>query len=434
MFLTQQGGILGPFAWVFGKILDILYSILADGNGVTNLGLCLIVFTIVVKVILIPINYKSSKSAKINSLIQPEMAKIQKKYKDKKDQVSMMKQQEEIQNLYSKYGTSMTSGCLPALIQLPIIMGLYRVIQNIPAYVGKIKEIYTPIAQAILDKQGSNTQQFLVNYVEENNISGASYAARRMELLEAIDVNNVIDVISNIGVTDLTNIIKEIGMQDVLMANVDKINDIYSFALGINISEAPGYRLTWALVIPFISVIFNFISMKISMVKTGDNENNDSTDSTMAATNNVMKSMMYFTPLMSLFIGITLPAGIGIYWAASAIIGVFIQIGMNLYFKHCNMDKLLERQVAKAEKKKAKRAGKQSFLQKMMDSSEEMQKELEKQQAMKKNAAAHLKSYVPSEKSQQAVENKQGKKYKEGSIGSKANIMMNYNYNNKEEN
>ncbi len=432
MFLTQQGGLLGPFAWIFGKLLDILYSVLADSNGVTNLGICLILFTIIVKVILIPINYKSSKSAKINTLIQPEMAKIQKKYKDKKDQVSMMKQQEEIRDLYDRYGTSMTSGCLPALIQFPIIMGLYRVIQNIPAYVGKIKEIYMPIAQAILDNYKGDTQQFLVDYVEQNKISGASYAAKRLEVLENIDANNVIDVISNIGVSDLSKIISDMGMQDTLIKNVDKINDIYSFGLGINISEAPGYRLTWALVIPFISVIFNFISMKISMVKTGEN-GNEPTDATAAATNNAMKSMMYFTPLMSLFIGITLPAGIGIYWAASAIIGVFIQIGMNFYFNHCNMDKLLERQVARAEKKKAKRAGKQSFLQKMMDSSEEMQKELEKQQAMKKNAAVSLKSYVPSEKSQKAVENRQGKKYKEGSIGSKANIMMNYNHN-KEEN
>ena len=83
MFLTQQGGLLGPFAWVFGKILDLMYNLLADGNGVANLGLCIILFTVVVKVILIPMNVNTSKTSKINSLIQPEIKKIQKKYQNR---------------------------------------------------------------------------------------------------------------------------------------------------------------------------------------------------------------------------------------------------------------------------------------------------------------------------------------------------------------
>ena len=82
-------------------------------------------------------------------VIQPEIQKIQKKYKDRKDQESMLKQQQELQAVYDKYGTSMTSGCLPTLIQFPIILALYRVIQNIPAYVGKIKEMYSPIAEVL---------------------------------------------------------------------------------------------------------------------------------------------------------------------------------------------------------------------------------------------------------------------------------------------
>lgn len=423
MFLTQQGGILGPFAWVFGKILDFMYNILADGNGVANLGICIILFTIVVKLILLPMNVNTSKTSKINNMIQPEIKKIQNKYKDRKDQASMVKQQEEMQAVYDKYGTSMTGGCLPALIQFPIIMGLYRVIQNIPAYVGKIKEVFTPIAQAIIDKQGSNAQQYLIDYVNKNEITTVSYAMGDFEKLETVGVDNIIDVLSNMGVSDLTALITDIGMKDALIANVDKINEIYSFALGINISEAPGYRLTWALLIPIISVVFNFLSIKVSMAKTEQSGN--------ATADNMMKSMMITMPLMSLFIGISMPAGIGIYWAVGAFLSVVIQIGMNIYFDHIDMDKLIEKQIAKAEKKKEKRGGKKSFMQRMMDSSEEAQKELEKQQAMRKNAASSLKSYVPSEKAQKAVDSKQGKKYKEGSIGSKANIMM--NYNNREE-
>lgn len=423
MFLTQQGGILGPFAWVFGKILDLMYNLLADGNGVANLGLCIILFTIVVKVILIPMNVNTSKTSKINSLIQPEIKKIQKKYQNKKDEASMMKQQQELQAVYDKYGTSMTGGCLPMLIQFPIIMGLYRVIQSIPAYVGKIKDVYTPIAEAILNKQGNGTQQFLIDYVNNNEITTASYAVSKFEDVAEVGVNHVIDVISNMGVTDLTALLTDLGINDMFMSNIDKINEIYSFALGINISEAPGYRLTWALLIPLVSVICNFLSIKLSMAKTG--QSGDATADSM------MKSMMITMPIMSALICITMPAGIGIYWAMGAFISIIIQIGMNMYFDHMDMDKFIEKQIAKAEKKKEKRGGKKSFMQRMMDSSEEAQRELEKQQAMRKNAANSLKSYVPSEKAQKAATNKNGKQYKKGSIGANANIMM--NYNNREE-
>ncbi len=423
MFLTQQGGILGPFAWIFGKILDLMYNLLADGNGVANLGLCIILFTVVVKVILIPMNVNTSKTSKINSLIQPEIKKIQKKYQNKKDQASMLKQQEELQAVYDKYGTSMTGGCLPMLIQFPIIMGLYRVIQCIPAYVGKIKDVYTPIAEAILKNKGNNTQQFLIDYVNDNGITTASYAISKFEDVKQISADHVIDVISNMGTNDLTTLLTELNLNDMFVSNIDKINEIYSFALGINISEAPGYRLTWALLIPLVSVICNFLSMKVSMAKTGDSGN--------ATADSMMKSMMITMPIMSALICITMPAGIGIYWAMGAFISIIIQIGMNFYFDHMDMDKFIEKQIAKAEKKKEKRGGKKSFMQRMMDSSEEAQRELEKQQAMKKNAASSLKSYVPSEKAQQAVANKNGKKYKKGSIGANANIMM--NYNNREE-
>lgn len=423
MFLTQQGGILGPFAWVFGKILDIMYNLLADGNGIANLGVCIILFTVVVKIILLPMNINTSKTSKINSIIQPEIRKIQNKYKDRKDQASMAKQQEEMQAVYDKYGTSMTGGCLPALIQFPIIMGLYRVVQNIPAYVAKIKDVYSPIAQAIMDKNGSNAQQYLVDYVEKNEITTVSYAIKNFEKLDTVSADNIIDVLSNMGVSDLTSLITDLGMKDALIANVDKINEIYSFALGINISEAPGYRLTWALIIPITSVIFNFLSIKVSMAKTQDSGN--------ATADSMMKSMMITMPLMSLFIGISMPAGIGIYWAVGAFISVLIQIGMNIYYDHVDMDKLIEKQIAKAEKKKEKRGGKKSFMQRMMDASEEAQKELEKQEAMRKNGSVNLKNYVPSDKSQQVADKNSAKKYKEGSIGAKANIMM--NYNNREE-
>lgn len=422
MFLTAQGGFLGPFAWVFGKLLDFTYNILAGSDGIANLGLCIILFTVIVKLILFPLTFNQQKSTKINAVIQPEIQKIQKKYKDKKDQESMVKQQQELQAVYDKYGTSMTSGCLPTLIQLPIIYALYRVIQNIPAYVGKIKDMYTPIAQGVMNSQGEGkVQQFLIDFVDENSISGASYAISKFKDLAEVGIDNVIDVLSNFGVSHLNTLMDTLNLSGDVAENIDKIDQIHSFVLGINISEAPGYKLSWALLIPISSALFNFLSMKLS---SGSQQQSDATANTM------MKSMQITMPLMSIFICISLPAGIGIYWSVSALISLLTQLATNFYYDHVDMDKILEKQMEKAAKKKAKRGGKKSFMERMMDTSAEAQEQLEKQQAMKKNSAASLRNYVPSEKSQKAVQQKQNKKYKEGSLGSKANIMMNYNNSN----
>lgn len=425
MFLTAQGGFLGPFAWILGKLLDFIYNLLANGDGIANLGLCIIIFTIVVKIIIFPFTFHQQKSSKINMVIQPEIQKIQKKYKDKKDQESMLKQQQEMQEVYSKYGTSMTGGCLPSLIQLPIIYALYRVIQNIPAYVGKVYDMYSPIAQSIMNNKGDKIQEFLIEFVNTNKINGASAGISKIKNLTEVGVDNVIDVISNFGVSHFNALLETLGLSGDagLLGEVDKIDQIHSFIFGINISEAPGYKLSWALIIPISSALFQYLSMKISTSKQqGD-----------PASNSMMKTMMITMPVMSLFLCITLPAGIGIYWSVSALFSLLTQLAINCYYDHTDMDAILEKQMEKAAAKREKNGGKKSFMERMMEQSQEAQEELEKREAMRKNAASSLKNYVPSEDAKKAIENRTNKKYKEGSIGSKANIMLNYNNGNKEE-
>ena len=423
MFLTAQGGILGPFAALLGKLFDLIYNLLANDAGIANLGVCIILFTVIVKLLLFPLNIKQQKSMKINQVIQPEIQKIQKKYKDKKDQESMMKQQAEVQAIYDKYGTSMTGGCLTSFIQIPIIWSLYRVIQNIPAYVSKIYGMYEPIAESIMKSHGDKAADFISKYVDENKITSATYAVKTLEKVDKITVNNIIDVLSKFGVSNLHQLLDNLGTADQFSGHVDNINKIHSFILGINISEAPGYKLSWALLIPITSALFQYLSMKVS------NTNSNATGNEAAGS--MMKSMQFTMPLMSLFICITLPAGIGVYWSISAFITLLTQLIINAYYDHQDMDKILEEQMAKAEEKRKKNGGKKSFMQRMMDNSEAMQEELEKRQNIKKNSAASLKNYVPSDESQKKVDQNKNKKYKEGSIGSKANIMMNYN---KEEN
>lgn len=131
---TKAGSILGPIASLFGIVMDLLFRF-TSSFGVFNIGVCIILFTIITRLLLFPLTLKQQKSSKMMALMNPEIAAIQKKYKGKTDQTSMAKQQVEMKAVYEKYGSSPTAGCLPLLIQFPIILALYRVIYNIPAYV-----------------------------------------------------------------------------------------------------------------------------------------------------------------------------------------------------------------------------------------------------------------------------------------------------------
>ncbi len=428
MFLTAQGGFLGPFAWVFGKLFNFVYNLLADDSGIANLGICIIIFTVIVKILIFPLTFKQQKSAKINMMLQPEISKIQKKYKDRKDQESMMKQNAEVQAVYDKYGTSMTNGCLPMLIQLPIIYALYRVIQNVPAYVNEIKAMYTPIAEKILESQGDKIGSFFTDFIDENKISAANYAMRQFnDVVKGgadISINNVIDVISKFGVSHLQI------LEDTLHLNVDQniqsIEKVYSFFAGINISEAPGYHLSPALIVPLASALFQFLAMKVGTASNGQQQNDQAAS--------MMKSMQIMMPVMSAIICITMPVYIGIYWAISALISAVTQIFVNMYYDHVDMEELLNKQLQMAEEKRKKNGGKKSFMQRMMEESQQQQEELQKQQAIRKNSSSSLRNYVPSEEAKKAAEDKKNKQYKNGSIGAKANIMLNYNgQKNKEE-
>lgn len=133
--------IVGQICWLLGKVMDFIYNFLIDSLHIENgtVGWSIIIYTIIVYTCMIPMTVSQQRTSKLTSVINPEVQAIQKKYRNKKDQASMMKQQEEIQQVYDKYGTSMTGGCLPMLIQMPFLFALYPVIYNIEAYVPALK-------------------------------------------------------------------------------------------------------------------------------------------------------------------------------------------------------------------------------------------------------------------------------------------------------
>lgn len=138
---TASWPIVGQIAIVLGKVMNFIYTtldnLLPSDNGLV--GWSIIIYTLFVYTLMLPLTIKQQKTSKMTAVMNPEIQAIQKKYRNKKDQASMMKQQEEIQQVYDKYGSSMMSGCLPLLIQMPLLFALYPVIYDMERYVPAIK-------------------------------------------------------------------------------------------------------------------------------------------------------------------------------------------------------------------------------------------------------------------------------------------------------
>lgn len=432
MFLTVEDGlILGPICWLFGKIFDLMYKLIelisnSMGIGYVNLSICVILFTFFIRACLFPLNFKQQKSSKIMSFIQPEINKATKKYNNKTDQESLMKKQQETQKIQKKYGVSLTSGCLPTLIQLPVFYGLYRVIQNIPAYVGDVKDKYSNIVDILSTK--TDYIQAISDVAKESKVSTVSAALKQMG--DEPTKNQIIDVLDKFAQSDWKNLIENLGLSNNsdLSNYVNQIHDMNQFLFGLNIADAPGLKLSAALIVPILSAVLQFISSKISM--SASNTNANSNDPTAAQANSMMNMMTYGMPLMSLFICINLPIAIGLYWIIGSVITIITQLIINNYYKKCDKEAVLEKCREKAAKKQAKKEakhpGKKSFYERMMDAQNgNVSSDSTQSESINRMASSRLKSYTnPTVDEVKQSEN--NVHYKSGSIGSKANIMLQY--------
>ncbi len=419
MFLTQESGlIMGPISKLLGLLLNGIYE-LSSNLGIVSIGLSIIVFTIVVRLCLVPSMFKQTKSSRVNMYIQPEINKINKKYRNKKDQESMLKQQAEVREVQEKYGVNLTGGCLSSLIQMPIFFALYNVIQNIPAYVTKVKDLYIPIANAIKNDTTGVAFEKLNEYRQTVNS------------LSVIEMNNsntntIIDVLAKFDNNSWTAYMELLGnngaVVDAINSNMNQINDVYSFIGGINLIEAPGFAFTVAFIIPVLSLIFQYLSMNATAPtqSTGD----PATEATMKS----MKTMMKIMPLMSFFVCVNVPAGVGLYWATGSMLSFITSKSIHAYFNHADIEKIVEKSKVKAAKKieKRKASGKKSFAEKMQEAAYGQQ--AQESTAPKSNIAnSRLKNYTSSTMKTQSSGTV---KYREGSLAAKANALQKFNDNN----
>lgn len=411
MFLVQSSFpilafIIDPIAKLMGIILNLIFEGLS-AVGIVNMGLCIIIFTIVIKLLMLPMTIKQTKFSKMSQLVQPEITKIQKKYQGKTDNASMMKQQEEIQAVYDKYGISMSGGCLQMFIQLPILMALFQVIRNLPFYIPRLKELYTQIAEPLMTHNGFET---IITDI-------GTKAQAVYKLAENPQLDNVIAYISQFRTDSwaaLTDAIPSIT--DAVNGASAQIIEINNFFAGINIADAPGFRVSVYLIIPILAFLTQWLAMKT--MNMGSDNNNPA--------NSMTKSMNLMMPIMSFVMCFSFPAGLGIYWIMTAVFQIFQQLIMNKYYETVDMDKLIAENMEKASKKKKKK----TFTQKLMEKAGMDQPE-EAAGSINNAAATRTKNYARNYDNSKADEisysSANAPKAKPGSLAEKAGLVREYN-------
>ena len=346
MLLTQSTTpIIGWIATLLGYVMEFIFYCL-NFIGIQNIGLCIIIFTIIVRLLMLPLTIKQQKFAKISQVMQPEINKIQRKYRNKTDQASMMKQNEEIQKVYEKYGTNPTGGCLQLVIQMPIFLALYQVIRKIPAYIPQVKAVYMQVVTAIAGQAGA------IDAI--NKIGKGLKSSYVTSLASDATKNQIIDTLNYFNADAWHKLAKAIpSAADVINTSSTHIIGMNDFFAGINVSQTPGFHPSIYWLIPILAALFQYLSAK-TMKQPELDGNNPAAGMT--------KSMTVMMPLMSLYFCLVTPAGLGIYWVTSALFQCLQQVIINKYMDNADIDALVAKNKEKAAKKDRKHLWKDSWI------------------------------------------------------------------------
>ena len=431
LLTAYPGSILGPIAKLLGMLMDWIYSGISNitGGRVESVVLSIVIITIIIYMCLLPLTIKQQKFSKLSQKMQPEMQAIQAKYKNKKDQASMMAMQEETQLLYQKYGISPMGSCVQMLIQMPILFALYRVFYNIPAYLSGVKGSFTGLVDSI--QQTSGYQDTLVSLMEKYNVvtsSGlnASNAASKLADASGDTLSNyIIDILYKLP-SKGWDALMDGKFFDGIQSAVEKTHDAllhFNYFLGLNISDTPWYIIKsnftdkpdkWllfvilALLIPVLSYLTQMINIKLMPQATNGNDQ-------MASQMKMMNLMM---PLMSLFFCFTVPVGLGFYWIFSALVRGVQQFFVNRHIENLDLEAVMAKNEEKAKKKREKMGLSEDYIKKAAQI---------KTKSIDNKANVSV-SAGTEEKLAKAAEYKANAKA--GSLASKANMVKEFNERN----
>lgn len=423
ILLTQDdGAILGPISKLLGFLMEGIFNIL-DIIGIPNIGLSIIIFTIVIYLLLMPLTIRQQKFSKLSAKMNPEIQAIQAKYKNKKDNDSMMAMNQETQAVYAKYGVSPSGSCVQLLIQMPILFSLYRVIYAMPAYVGKIKDSFYPLVDKLRNETGAIEfiQTLKNSNMYANQFKNEAFTSGNVEYVE----NTLIDCLNRASTAEWSSLAEKFpNLAGDIDVTLEKLNEYNNF-LGLNIANSPSFTmkdafatgsyllLIGALLIPVLSALTQWINTKL-MPQASNNSGNETADA-MAQS---MKTMNIMMPLMSAFFCFTLPAGMGIYWIAGSVVRSIQQILINKHIDKIDMDELIKKNEEKYKKKMEKQGITASGLNNYASmntksiSSKASMTQSEKEDALKKANEYYSKNAKP------------------GSIAAKANMVKEYNEKN----
>ena len=402
---------------ILGFIMNLFYIVI-DKFGIGKISICIIVFTIIVKLVMLPINIKQQKTMKLNSVIMPEIQAIQKKYANKKDNDSMMKQQAELNAVYQKYGTSPTGGCLPMLIQFPILLALYAVMACLPNYINEIQDMYNDgvvsyvigtdesgkldyhtihelkdlagLNDVLLDESGDENLDKLVtayfgqkgNYEDEkikdavynsftsaySNVFGKQDAWAIVEASFDEAIENVQDLkaiseadwkkVEDKDLAEYADYTEEDW--DALISSyetiLDKLDDNHK---DIQVSYSfftidLSKSPANGVKIAIIIPILSALAQLLNMKISMSSQQNTG-NGTADSMMSSMKVMSYSMCVVSAIFCYTFPAGLGLYWVISSAVQVVIQLILNKKFANMDTDQIIKQSIEKANRKRAKK-------------------------------------------------------------------------------
>ena len=323
--VREPGKIIGPIADLMGQIYNMLFDVLHSNTSAGSLGLAIIIFTLIVKTLLFPLMVKQQKSSFKMQQMKPELDKIKAKYAGKTDQMSQQRMAFEMQELQRKNGASMMGGCLPMLIQLPILYALFYLFQNAYVYVDAIGANYVNIANAIIDIPVALRMEVFQPFAQE-----FVDAYKNMDIIkdgfDMSQVNDVVMLVGNMKQDDWAVVLQNLGTQGVELAGLlETKNNIETF-LTIPLVTKAGLGFP-GVIIPLAAGLTTYLQTKI--MNAMNPQNNDPNNPAAAMT----KSMLYTMPIMMGVFSITMPAGLGLYWTISNLFGIVQQVILTKYYK-----------------------------------------------------------------------------------------------------
>lgn len=422
--------IIGWIGSVLGWIINAIYSLL-ELIGIPNIGLSIILFTLVIYLFMTPLQIKQQKFSKMNAIMQPEIQRIQKKYKGKKDQDSVMKQNEEITAVYQKYGVSPTGSCVQLLIQMPILLALYQVIYHIPGYITGVREAFTGLATKIISVDGFS--DIISKFLTDNKISMYGITPNMTFTKET-----TIDFLYKLTPSQMdrfADVSQFSGFSDLFASVSEKASHMNTF-LNLNISDTPwalmqsgwnqgntaGYLLVFAAVmVPILAWFTQWLNYKL-MPQPQTNSNEPS--STMEAS---MKGMNTVMPIMSAIFCFSFPVGIGIYWIIGAVIRSVQQVVINRYMDKIDTEELIQKNQEKMKKKMEKRG----MTAERINQQARMNVRNIQEPVRKPNTKPALTAEEKAEKVKKSTEYYNSSNVKPGSLAAKANMVKQFDEKNK---